>query len=35
METWADGSRYEGEYKEGMKHERGKYVWNDLSMYDG
>ena len=35
MESWQDGSRYEGGYKEGMKHGHGKYIWNDGSMYEG
>ena len=35
MESWSDGSKYEGGYKEGMKHGRGLYQWNDGSMYDG
>lgn len=32
---WADGSKYEGEYEEGMKHGTGKYNWADGSQYIG
>lgn len=35
QETWADGSKYEGEYWEGRKHGQGKYTWVDGSSYDG
>jgi hypothetical protein len=30
-----DGSRYEGNYKCGMKHGTGTYYWNDGSTYIG
>ena len=30
-----DGSKYEGIYKDGKKHGKGKYVWNDENSYDG
>lgn len=35
MESWHDGSKYEGHYKEGMKHGQGLYEWNDGSFYEG
>ena len=35
METWADGSKYEGHYKEGKKHGQGTYIWSDGSKYIG
>lgn len=31
----ADGSRYDGMYKDGKKHGYGKYVWSDGSYYEG
>jgi hypothetical protein len=31
----ADGSKYEGDYKEGLKHGQGIYTWKDGSKYDG
>lgn len=31
----ADGSSYEGFYKDGKKNAKGKYVWSDGSFYDG
>jgi len=30
-----DGASYEGEYMEGMKHGRGKFIWADGSTYTG
>ena len=35
IETWEDGSKYEGQYKNGMKHGKGKYIWGDKSEYNG
>lgn len=35
VETWEDGSRYEGHYKAGMKHGSGTYAWADKSVYTG
>jgi hypothetical protein len=35
VETWADGSVYEGNYKEGKKHGQGSYTWQDGSKYVG
>lgn len=35
METWADGSCYEGYYVEGKKHGKGNYMWSDGSQYFG
>ena len=35
IETWTDGSRYEGNYKAGKKHGNGTYVWSDGSKYTG
>ncbi len=29
----ADGSKYEGMYKEGKKHGNGTYTWSDGSKY--
>lgn len=34
-ETWADGSKYEGEYWAGKKQGFGKYIWADSSQYEG
>ena len=31
----ADGSKYEGSYKEGKKHGTGTYTWIDGSKYEG
>jgi hypothetical protein len=33
--TRADGSKYEGYYKEGKKHGEGTYTWSDGSKYVG
>lgn len=27
VQEWADGSRYEGEFVNGLKHGKGKYTW--------
>ena len=32
---WPDKSNYEGEYKEGKKNGKGRYVFADGSIYDG
>jgi len=34
-EVWADGSKYEGHYFEGMKHGKGLFIWADGSTYEG
>jgi len=31
--TWADGRRYEGEYKDDKKHGFGIYSWADQREY--
>jgi len=33
--AWPDGSRYEGEWLEGLPSGRGKYVWPDGCCYEG
>ena len=33
--TWADGSRYEGDWEEGVRTGRGVYVWPSASRYEG
>jgi hypothetical protein len=33
--TYADKSRYVGQYKADKKHGKGKYYWNDEKYYDG
>ena len=35
MYTWADGRKYEGEYKDDKKHGYGVYIWADLRQYSG
>lgn len=35
IETWMDGSCYQGEYKKGKKHGLGTYQWTDGSKYEG
>ena len=36
MESWPEGSSYEGPYIAGNKHgERGLFMWADNSMYEG
>ena len=35
METWADGSTFEGTYKNGLKNGPGHYKWADGSEYNG
>ena len=33
--TWADGSKYVGEHKDGKGHGQGTYTWADGSKYVG
>ena len=33
--TWADGRRYEGEYKDGNKNGHGVFTWADGRRYEG
>ena len=35
METWPDGAKYEGEYKEGKKNGKGTLNFADGSKYIG
>jgi hypothetical protein len=35
IETWPDGSLFEGNYKEGVKNGTGSYTWPDGSSYKG
>ncbi len=35
IETWEDGSHFEGNYVEGSKEGKGKFKWTDGSMYEG
>jgi len=30
-ETWVDGAKYSGQYKDGMKNGYGVYAWADRS----
>jgi hypothetical protein len=32
---WADGSIYEGEFKENNLHGKGRYTWPDGRSFDG
>lgn len=32
---WADGRKYEGEYKDDKKHGFGIYTWADHRRYEG
>eukprot|EP00450_Noctiluca_scintillans_P017028 CAMPEP_0194522290 /NCGR_PEP_ID=MMETSP0253-20130528/56837_1 /TAXON_ID=2966 /ORGANISM="Noctiluca scintillans" /LENGTH=239 /DNA_ID=CAMNT_0039366721 /DNA_START=60 /DNA_END=776 /DNA_ORIENTATION=- len=34
-EAFEDGSRYEGQYRAGMKHGRGTFTWADGCRYEG
>ena len=34
-ETWVDGAKYVGQYKDGMKNGYGVYVWADRSEFKG
>ncbi len=29
VQEWPDGSRYEGEFVNGLKHGKGKYIWGN------
>ena len=29
MFTWSDGSKYEGQYEQDVKHGFGNYIWAD------
>eukprot|EP00911_Craspedida_sp_UC1_P001797 UC1_evm1s1373 len=33
--TWSDGDVYEGEWKNGKQHGRGKYTWSSGEVYEG
>lgn len=33
--TWPDGSRYEGEYKDDLKHGFGTFFWADHKKWTG
>lgn len=33
--TWKDGRKYEGNYKLGKEHGKGKMQWPDGLIYDG
>lgn len=33
--TWPDGSRYEGEYKDDLKHGIGTFHWADHKKWTG
>ncbi|XP_076577750.1 ankyrin repeat and MYND domain-containing protein 1 isoform X2 [Chaetodon auriga] len=35
VQEWPDGSRYEGEFVDGLKHGRGKYTWTNGEYYEG
>lgn len=35
VESWADGSSYNGAFKNGMKEGFGVYTWGDGSIYSG
>lgn len=35
MYLHSDGSKFEGEWKEDMKHGQGVETWSDNSKYDG
>lgn len=32
---WPDGKRYNGDYKQDIKHGYGKFEWPDGSVYEG
>merc|ERR1719199_1227523 len=34
-QTWPDGASYEGDYRGGHKHGRGRFVWASGAEYDG
>ena len=33
--TWSDGRVYEGEWKDGNMHGKGKMTWSDGRVYEG
>jgi len=35
VETWPDGSRYEGDYVDGKKEGNGKFYWSDGNVFEG
>lgn len=35
METWADGAKFKGEYKDGLKDGSGEFSWADGSVFKG
>ncbi len=35
VETWPDGAKYDGYYKQGKKHGKGLFIWADQSVYNG
>ena len=35
VETWKDGSKYDGIFCKFKKQGKGKYTWIDNSIYDG
>ena len=32
---WADGSTYNGQFRDNNIHGKGEYVWSDMRKYDG
>jgi hypothetical protein len=35
VENYQNGSKYEGEKKNGMRHGKGKFYYQDGGLYDG
>ena len=35
VETWDDGTEYEGQFKDGKKHGKGSITYPDGSTYSG
>ncbi|XP_074524547.1 ankyrin repeat and MYND domain-containing protein 1 [Halichoeres trimaculatus] len=35
VQEWLDGSRYEGEFVNGLKHGKGRYTWRNGESYEG
>jgi len=35
FEHWSNRSKYDGEFRYGEKHGKGKLVWQDQSTYQG
>ncbi|XP_065811686.1 ankyrin repeat and MYND domain-containing protein 1 [Labrus bergylta] len=35
VQEWLDGSRYEGEFVNGLKHGKGRYTWVNGEFYEG